>query len=67
MPQTIDLTLDPSMLSLEQLNALLQLLQPLVGQLEDAYYHALLMHRQHPLPGIPQAHNDTPFNDPLPF
>ena len=54
------------MFSLEQLDALLQVIQPLVGQLEDAYYLALLMQRQHPLPGIPPP-NDPPFNDPLPF
>ena len=55
-----------SVFSLEQLDALLQVTQPLVGQLEDAYYLALLMQRQHPLPGIPPP-NDPPFNDPLPF
>lgn len=67
MPQPINLTLDPSALSLEQLDAILQVLQPLAGQLEDAYYHALLMQQQRPLPGIPQPPNDPPFNDPLPF
>lgn len=67
MPQPIDLNFDPSVFSLEQLDALLQVIQPLVGQLEDAYYQALLMQRQHTLPGIPQPPNDPPFNDPLPF
>ena len=55
------------MFSLEQLDALLQVIQPLVGQLEDAYYPALLMQRQYPLPGIPPPPHDPPFNDPLPF
>lgn len=67
MTHTRHFSFDPSACSLEQLDALLRLLQPLVGQLEDAYYQALLMQRQYPLPGIPQPPDATPFNDPLPF
>jgi hypothetical protein len=68
MPQPIHITFDPSVFDLEQLDAVLQALQPLIDQLENAYYQALREHQQQSLPGFPEPPpNDPPFNDPLPF
>jgi len=68
MPQPIHITVDPSVFNLEQLDAILQALQPLIEPLEKAYYQALLQHQQQTLPGFPEPPpNDPPFNDPLPF
>ena len=68
MPPPIHLTVDPSAFDLEQLDAILQALQPLIEQLENAYYQALQQHQQQSLPGFSEPPpNDPPFNDPLPF
>jgi len=68
MPQPIHITFDPSAGDLEQLDAIVQALQPLIEQLEKAYYQALQQHQQQSLPGLSEPlTNDPPFNNPLPF
>jgi len=67
MKNPTELTVHPITVDFEHAKATLHFLYQLVERLETDYYLALRNHQQQSLPGILEAPDQAPFNDPMPF